>query len=211
MRGSSMSPEIEQSDSPPSAAKRVPASGRDRRSPATTHRRRPGRRRRACRGNARGLPARRGGRRCRGRGGLPRRLATMPCAANSAQMSAKRMRRSLVEDRVRGQELGPRHHHGTPEAFHQPRRIAQMVRMVVRRDDARDRQSAERSSRNASPTARASPRRHSRSRQRSSRRSPRRQPQVDVVERERQRHPDPQYPGGHGALPSPGAGGAANG
>ena len=36
------------------------------------------------------------------------------------------------------------------------------------------------------------------------------QPEVDVVERERQRHPQPQQPGAT-SIVSPGAGGAANG
>jgi hypothetical protein len=49
----------------------------------------------------------------------------------------ERVRRALVDDRVRGQELGLRHVDIDAEPLGQPRRVAEVVGVVVRRDDTR--------------------------------------------------------------------------
>ena len=117
--------------------------------------------------------------------------SAMPCARNSAQVSARAVRGALVDDRVRGQELAVRHRHRAAEALRQPRGVAEVVGMAVRGDDARERAC----------------RRIVVGEMRLPQRARRRvavaavdqrpavvfleQPQVDVVERERQRHAQP--------------------
>ena len=66
------------------------------------------------------------------------------------------MRRALVEDRVRGQEFGVRHRTGQPKRADSHARVAEVVGVVVRGDDARERRAAQRRGEVAFPTARAS-------------------------------------------------------
>jgi hypothetical protein len=119
------------------------------------------------------------------------------------------VRRTLLEDRVRSHEFAVGHRDAAAEALGDPRGVAEMVGMAMGRDDARDRLSGERLREVALPQRARVGAAVARVDQR-----PAvvflEQPQVDVVERERQRHPQPQDPGAT-AQRGPGAGGAAIG
>ena len=166
--------------------------------PATTCRRA------GCGRTRRALPARRACSGCRARPARSRRSARMPWQAEELAGVGRRVRRALVDDRVRGHELAVRHRHAAAEALRDPRRVAEVIGMAMRGDDARRcGLPPQRRARSAAPTARAFARRRSRV---STSVQPRRsleQPQVDVVERERQRHAQPQDAGRDGATPCP--------